>query len=230
MPIVRKSEEINIDFVLKEASEKIYVDYIPKVVYSKKFATIKISRDKSSIKLIDKNQFDLLSVINGNIIEYNKIEYFEISGTYSKNERNGNMTYLFELLINEFGFIILSDKQHSTPGSKEFWKSHIKKRKFEIFRINIKTNYKRKAYRYKDHQIWEDYTHPPFNFLLQDIDFNNSSFQEELEIQDTTLFEIEELDIITIKEIEKEFGARIDYKKDEQNMEDIRLIAQKYNK
>jgi hypothetical protein len=123
----------------------------------------------------------------------------------------------------------LSDKEHSTPGSKEFWQAQIRRKKFDIYRINIKTNFKRKAKDYKENQIWGKYLKAPFNIIVEDFDDiieTDNIFNFDSDDDSTIDFEIEELDKKTISELESEFGIGKGYKK--LNMEDIRLIAQKY--
>ncbi|MDR6921931.1 hypothetical protein [Chryseobacterium sp. 2987] len=229
MPLVRKSEQINIDYFLQESYGKLYTDYIPTAISSRRFQVIKISNDKSSIKLIDRTQLDLLSLINGKLTTYHKIEYFEITGTYSKNERSGNLTYLFEFIIYELGYNILSDKKHSTPGSKEFWQAQIRRKNFDIYRINIKTNFKRKAKDYNENEIWGEYIRSPFTSYietLEEIIDTEAILHEDLNNETLPDLEIEQLDSETINKLESEFG--IEKKNEKLNMEDIRLIAQKY--
>lgn len=228
MPLVRKSEDINIDYILKQSSNKLYDEYIPKNIPSRMYEVIKVSKDHSTIKLIDKYQFDLLSIINGTLTVYHDKEYFEISGTYSKNERSGNLTYLFEFIVYELGYNILSDGEHSTPGSKEFWQAQIRRKNFDIYRFNIKTNYKRKANSFEENEIWKEYLKKSELYLddLQDLEeieiLNEDNFEDLPKLE----FEVEELDSKTINELEKEFGIVKETKKI--NMKDIRLIAQKY--
>ncbi|MDQ1164625.1 hypothetical protein [Flavobacterium sp. SORGH_AS_0622] len=103
---------------------------------------------------MDKNQRDLLSCVNGVFTSYNESEYFEITGTYSKIGHRGYLTYLFEILIYELDYRVLSDSVHSSPGSKEFWKAQIRRKNFSIYRLNVKSNHKRKAYRFREEEIW----------------------------------------------------------------------------
>lgn len=228
MPLVRKPEDINIEYILQQSFNKLYDEYIPENIPSKMYEIIKVAKDHSTIKLIDKNQLDLLSIINGTLTVYHDKEYFEISGTYSKNERSGNLTYLFEFIVYELGYNILSDGEHTTPGSKEFWQAQIRRTKFDVYRFNIKTNYKRKANSFKENQIWKEYFKSSNLFLdnlhdLEEIDISSEgSFEDFPKLE----FEVEELDLQTINELEKEFG--IEKETIKTNMKDIRLIAQKY--
>lgn len=153
MPIVRRAEDLDTEYLLSQAGNKFFEDYIPKKIPSKMYKSIKISTDELTIKLIDKYQRDLISIVHGNFKLHNKIKYFEIACTYSKLERNGYLTYLFEILVYEFGYKILSDSQHSSPGSKEFWQAHLRRNKFSIYRLNLETNYKRNASRFKESEI-----------------------------------------------------------------------------
>ncbi|GEM_PF-6464553 len=228
MPLVRKSEDINIEYILQQSSEKLYDEYITENIPSKMYQVIKVSKDHSSIKLIDKNQFDLLSIINGTLTVYHNKEYFEISGTYSKNERSGNLTYLFEFIVYELGYSILSDGEHSSPGSKEFWQSLIRRKKFDVYRFNIKTNFKRKANQFKTNEIWKEYFKNS-NFFFDDLqDFEEIIYSDEGNFHNLSKleFEVEKLDSQTINQLELEFGIVKETIKT--NMRDIRLIAQKF--
>ena len=98
MPLVLRNEDFHIDYILQQSHNKIFEDYILIKIPSRRFEVIQVAKDKTSIKLIDKNQFDLLSVVNGAITSYHNKEYFEISGTYSKNQGRGYMTYLFKFI------------------------------------------------------------------------------------------------------------------------------------
>ena len=82
MPVVRNSEELDINYIIQLTDIKFYDDFFPKKIASKKYELIRISTDNLTIKLIDKNQKDLLSIVHGKIMVYKNIEYFEIIGTY----------------------------------------------------------------------------------------------------------------------------------------------------
>lgn len=225
MPVVLKSEDINVDYIVKEASSKLFDDYNPIVVPSKRFEAIKISKDKSTIKLIDRNQLDLLSVVNGSKAIYHNKEYYEIKGTYSKNKGRGYLTYLFEIIVYELGYCILSDREHSSPGSKEFWQAQMRRKKFDIYRINIKTNHKRKASNFKESEIWREFRRDVYNEFsehLEDLDGHNL-FNE---IDDSSLLDFDEIDEETINNLENQFGNTT--KSPKTDIRDIRLIAQKY--
>ncbi|AEW87290.1 hypothetical protein FCOL_12455 [Flavobacterium columnare ATCC 49512] len=222
MPIVQKAENIEIEYILKQSHNKFFEEFIPTRIPSRMYEIIKISTDGLSIKLIDKNQLDLLSVVHGNFNTYHNIEYFEIIGTYSKIERNGFLTYLFEILIYEFKYKILSDSQHSSPGSKEFWKSLIRKRKFNIYRLNIKTNFKRKANRFKEDEIWTEVRKDYFATFLNNHDYYIEN--DEVDINDN--FE-DSFDFTTDFEEVKEASIP-NTKNKNSTMENIRLVAQKY--
>lgn len=222
MPIVQKAENIEIEYILQQSYNKFFEDYIPTRIPSRMYEIIKISTDGLSIKLIDKNQLDLLSVVHGNFRTYHNIEYFEIVGTYSKIERSGFLTYLFEILIYELEYRILSDSQHSSPGSKEFWKSHIRKHKFNIYRLDIKTNFKRKANRFKEDEIWAEARKNHFITFLNNYDYYIEN--DEIDINDT--FE-DSIDMDNNFEEVKEISIP-NTKYDNSTMENIRLVAQKY--
>ncbi|WP_160067621.1 hypothetical protein [Sphingobacterium bovisgrunnientis] len=170
MPVVKKKDELNYDFGNNLYSEKIFDDYKPENIPSRMFEAIKVSKDQLTFKLIDKNQRDTMSLVHGEIREYFNKQYFEIIWTYSKIRQRGFLTYLFELLIKDFGYEILSDKYHTCPGSKEFWQSLIRKNKFQVLRINLnsKKRHTRKANKCKENTIWgladSDFLHDINNY------------------------------------------------------------------
>lgn len=154
MPIVKNPEYLDYDYLERQYEKKIFEDYKPQKIASRKYEQIKVSIDKLTFKLIDKEQRDTVSLVHGEINNYYGIEYFEIGWTYSKCPQNGHLTYLFNLLIFEFGYKLISDKCHTSPGSKEFWQSLMRKKKFKIYRLNLDSNYKRSAIKYKEEEIW----------------------------------------------------------------------------
>jgi len=226
MPIVKNSEDLDYDYLENLYEKKIFEEYKPQTIASRRYEEIKVSTDKSTFKLIDKNQRDTVSLIHGEIRYYHGVEYFEISWTYSKYPRQGNLTYLFDLLLFEFEYKIISDKYHTSPGSKEFWQSLMRKKKYKIFRYNLESNHKRSALKYNEKDIWGIDEKGAFieqpNYLEYDnLDDNNESeyineYIESMEKEiENTLLNIDN-DEHTAKN-----------KKDTVSKERIRLIAQK---
>jgi hypothetical protein len=231
MPIVRSAQDIDVEYILKQSGDRLFEDYEPNNISSRKFESLRISKDRLSIKLVDRNQRDLLSCVHGNIRTHHNTEYFEISGTYSKLERRGLLTYLFEILVYEFDFVVLSDGQHSCPGSKEFWQAQIRRKKFSIYRLNLETNFKRKAYRFRENQIWDKATNRSFTTALDDADYLitddvelNASFED----LDDSISGLEEVnDSISLSEVlDENFNSEAE--SEDLNFEEIRLVAQKY--
>ena len=178
MPIVRNPEDLDYDHLEKLYEKKIFEDYKPKKLTSRKYEEIKVSSDKLTLKLVDKEQRDTVSLIHGIISNYHGIEYFEIGWTYSKYPKQGYLTYLFDLLIFEFDYKIISDKYHTSPGSKEFWESLINKKKYKIYRLNLESNHKRNAKSYSENDIWGSEDQERFieqldYFNYEDIDENS---------------------------------------------------------
>lgn len=227
MPIIIKAVDLNQDFLLKKSAKGFFEDFTPSIVPSRMHEIVRISSDGLSLKLIDKNQKDLLSFVHGNIITYRNIKYFEIESAYSKFKKNGFLTYLFKLLIYELGYKILSDSRHSSPGSKEFWQSHMKKKDFSIYRLNLATNYKRKANRFKDSEIWFEMREEPLYTILNSYNyFINEGIDDDIqEIEDFEgRLEIDEIDQI------EESGQITDIQAINSSNSKIRLVAQKYIK
>lgn len=190
------------------------------------YEIIRVSNDGLSFKLIDKNQRDLLSSVHGNFNSYNNIEYFEIVGTYSKLERNGFLTYLFEILVYEFDYQILSDSQHSSPGSKEFWQAHMKRKKFSIYRLNLNTNFKRNANRFDENAIWgnaNSYSYDDQYYIEDDI-----HIVEDYENLDDLNIDSTELDGILDPNDFTSENLNLEIENQDVSFENIRLVAQKY--
>lgn len=145
---------LNEDYIHSLEENKLFEEYKSQKVVSKQHETLLVSKDKTVFKLIDKVHFDTATFVAGEYSIYHGKEYFEIKGTYSRVHGRGYLTYLFELLLYEFNLRIISDAQHTSPGSKEFWQSLVRKKKFNIFRYDIRTNYKRNASKFRDDQIW----------------------------------------------------------------------------
>ncbi|GEL11629.1 hypothetical protein SAMN05192550_2659 [Flavobacterium glycines] len=228
MPIIKKPEDLDYDYLEKLYEKKIFEDYKPQKITSRKYEEIKVSTDKLTFKLIDKEQRDTVSLIHGEISVYHGIEYFEIGWTYSKYPKQGYLTYLFDLLIFEFDYKLISDKYHTSPGSKEFWQSLMSKKNYKIYRLNLDTNHKRIAKNYSENEIWslESKTNffDRYNFFTdQNMDENfESEYSEEIIDYADIDQEVEEI----LSSIERENLSSI---KDKENTikERIRLVAQK---
>lgn len=221
MPLVKNPEDLDINYIVELYHQKFFDEIIPKSKASRRYEDLKLSDDGETIILVDKYQKDLISVVTGEFINVKRTIYFEIKGTYSKNPRKGDLTYLFEILIYELNYNIISDKEHSSPGSKEFWKALIRRDKFSIYRIDIKTNYKRLANSYKDEDIWQNYSHTIDNIYLDDFEdyiidnkFNVLDINELLEKNDEFIN-----DELKIKKTKKTNNTII--------YENIRLVAEK---
>lgn len=83
MPAVTNIANIEIDYIRQLSHGKFFDVYVPKNLPSRAYEDIRVSTDGLSLKRVDKNQKDLLSCIRS----YNNIDYFEITGTYSKLEK-----------------------------------------------------------------------------------------------------------------------------------------------
>jgi hypothetical protein len=227
MPIVKNPEDLDYDYLEKLYESKVFEDYSPKEIKFRKYEEIKASKDKLTFKLIDKTQRDLVSLIHGEINIYHDIEYFEIVWAYSKFHKRGYLTYLFELLIYEFDYKVLSDKWQTSPGSKEFWQSHINKNKFGIYRLNLDSNYKRNAKKFREDEIW-DIPNNNTEELIQEI-YNAEDFSNEISDENTDLIYQNEL----IESIEREIknynfaNTEIEVMNTKkETKEKIRLVAQ----
>jgi hypothetical protein len=219
MPIVKSPEDLDYDHLEKLYERKIFDDYKPEKISSRMYEEVKVSTDKLTFKLIDKNQRDLVSLIHGEKQIYHNIEYFEIIWTFSKFPKQGNLTYLFQLLVYEFEFKVLSDKYHTSPGSKDFWESHIKKNKFEVYRLNLESNYKRNAKRFEENQIWDIESTFTDDFIKELPDFEDFKTETPEEDNDldyqNELIESFERDTTEIDSENNEIGESIEKSKEQ---------------
>ncbi|WP_047789434.1 hypothetical protein [Tenacibaculum mesophilum] len=196
MPDVNSPEGLDYDYAEKLHKELLFDVYKPKKIQGRNFEKILVSEDKTAIKLIDKYQYDLVGLVLGDYITYYDNEYFQIKWTYSSQPKQGYVTYLFKLLINEFDNVILSDGDHTSPGSKEFWKSLIKNNDFNVFRYNINTNHKRKANNFEEDKIWFDKRNIDVTYPEMSAKYTeNEGELNENDIYDNLLenFEVEEI-------------------------------------
>jgi len=181
MPIVKNSEDLDYDYLEKLYENKVFEDYKCQIIASRRYEEVKISTDKLTFKLIDKEQRDTVSLVHGEIEYYNGVEYFHIIWTYSKFPKQGHLSYLFDLLIYEFGLKLISDEYHTSPGSKEFWQSLMRKKKYKIFRLNLETNHKRNANKYDEKEIWG--TEEKFNNIQLLNNWNINILEENNELE-----------------------------------------------
>lgn len=240
MPNVKNPNDLNEDFHDSVGMDKLYENFKPLITSTRTHEEVYVSKDKTTIKLIDKNQRDTVSLILGVFKEYHGKEYFEIRYTWSKYIRRGYLTYLFEILIYDMNLIILSDGNHTSPGSKEFWNAHIKRKKFEIYRYNTESNFKRKAKNFIEEEIWgltskeimkieeqKEKFQKFEDFILDNILDENIENPLEFSTEDDdpiSQFDFEIEESAHIKEY-KNFIAN--YRKLIKSKEKIRLIAQK---
>lgn len=226
MPIVKSVQELNYEYVESLYEKKFFDNYAPKKIMSRRYEEIKVSNDGTTFKLSDREQKDTVSLIYGENKIYHGVEYFEIGWSYSKYPQRGNLTYLFELLMLDFKYKILSDKYHTSPGSKEFWQSLMRKKKYTIYRLNLDSNYKRKANGYKEEEIWgredrELFVEQPNNsFDYSDFEDNNET-EYVKEFIDAMERQIDNIPLTDETEVLSKT------KQDNTSKESIRLVAQK---
>lgn len=240
MPNVKNPNDLNEDFHDSAGMDKFYENYRSLSIPSRTYEEVVVSKDKTTIKLIDKHQRDTLSLIQGEFVEYHGKKYFEISYTWSKYKRRGYLTYLFEILIYDMNLIVLSDENHTSPGSKEFWMAHIKRNKFGIYRYDIESNYKRNANHYKEDEIWgltseeiknleeqKKYFKNLDDVILEDIVEENLESSVELSSEDDDLISQFEYEIEEAPQIKEYKSFIANYRELIRSKGKIRLIAQK---
>lgn len=225
MPIVISPENLAYNYLEKLYEKKIFEDYRPQKIALRRFEEIKISTDKQTFKLIDKEQRDLVSLIHGEIKHYHEVEYFEALWTYSKYPKQGYLTYLFDLLIFEFGYKVISDKYHTSPGSKEFWLSLMRKKKFKIYRLNLESNYKKSALKYDEKDIWGIEEKVVFPDNKNYLDYDNIDDSSESEYINDYLEAMDRQVDNSFLDIDNDEGST--KRKNYISKERIRLVAQK---
>lgn len=113
-----------------------------------------MSNDNCVFRLQDKSQKDIVSLIVLEKCSYNGVDFYEEKWAYSKYKQRQLLSYLFDLILIEFGYSVLSDSIHTSPGSKEFWLSLGRKKKYSLYIYKISTDYKRKYENYPIQKIW----------------------------------------------------------------------------
>ncbi|WP_103071844.1 hypothetical protein [Aquimarina sediminis] len=230
MPTVHKPDDLNLEYLHTLYSSKIFDDFIPKSMPSRQYEDIKLSTDLQTLKLVDKYQKDTIAIVHGTFVNYHNVDYFEVNYTRSIIKQRGYLTYLFEILINELNYKVLSDKSHTSPGSKEFWKSLIRKRKIKVYRINLESNYKRNAKKFDDEKIWGNKVSS--NIVLNEWsklefiqNYNPQLLEQEYESELLSMFgnDLGDIDYL-VNDIEE---SEIEKYEKQISMEKIRLIAQK---
>lgn len=232
MPNLLPPFKLNYDYLDKLHADKEYKKYLPNKISRRKFEHIEISKDSCVFRLKDKIHLDIVSIV---VVEKKKLfgnELLEIKWTKSSMPRQKHLSYLFDLLLIEFEFKILSDKYHTSPGSKEYWLSLGRKKNYDLYIYNPETNYKRKYENVSEEKIWglkREYLEE-INELLIDIpDFN--VFNEEYDIDEE--YEFEGLDDIDLAVLDANVASKeiyafvIKYNGKIADKENIRLLAQK---
>ena len=236
--------DLNEDYIHSLRRNKLFeeVEYTPVTITRKLHESIYVSRDRTVYTLIDKVQYDTVSFIAGEYVTYHNQDLFEIRGTYSLLQSRGYLSYLFELLIYDFNFKIISDANHTSPGSKEFWKSLTRNKKLKVYRYDIKSNYKKLAGNFRDDQIWGLSQKEKDILENRKLEFKEFEGIDPLDVIDDSAFRTDEgsnenflnrlgeeylvVDprIIRYQEFSK------DYKELIKSKENIRLIAEKSNR
>jgi hypothetical protein len=229
MPTVNHPDDLNHEYLQQFYSEKFFNNFIPKTMSSRLYEDIKISTDLQTLKLVDKEQKDTVAIVHGNLVNYHNVDYFEINYTNSSVKRKGNLSYLFDILIKELKYKVLSDKSHTSPGSKEFWKSMIRKRKIKVYRINIETNYKRNAKKFNENKIWSNASNS--RIILNEWsklefikDYNPKLLEQgnESDLLSTFGNDLGDIDFL-VDDIEE---SEVEKHEHQSSMEKIRLVAQ----
>lgn len=237
MPNLISIEDIDNDyqeqFSINEVDSKVYN---PHKMNARKFEHIIIAENYSYIYLQDKNQEDIISkiLLRPKIIA-NK-QYYEIYWTFSKNKQKGDLSYLFKILTIELKLQIISDKEQTFPGAKDFWVSLSRKKFVNINRIDLSSNYRRNYKNYKEYEIWGLEGHKKIKGFESGYEFNlNSNDELKLTIDDSfqepdsyEIYGLEDIDNIILDEINTKSDLPNDSKDHE--VQSIEEYRNKYGK
>lgn len=234
MPNLLPPFKINYDYFDHELTSRTYNIYAPKNISGRRYEHIEISDDGCLFRLRDKSQGDVVSFILVEKVKLFKSSFLKIRATKSIYPRRKLLSYLFDLLLEELDKVILSDNLHTSPGSKEFWIELGRKKKYDVYTLNIDTNYKRKYSSHKENEIWGlniDLI-TQFTFLLESYNLNNPTLYEDAYIEPEIIeFEgDEDIELILINEASTTKEIFDFYKKFKDNIScksHIRLVAQK---
>ena len=235
---------LNEDYIHGLEKSKLYdkAEYNPTKISGRQYESIFVSKDKTVFKLIDKIQHDTTSFVAGEYVTYHNQDFFEVRGTYSRVHGRGYSSHLFDLLIYDFNLKIISDATHTSPGSKEFWQSLMRKKNFQVYRYDKTSNYKRKAENFRDDEIWGLTQKEKDNLELRKKEFQEFEEINPLDVIDDRAFrtiEDEGEDFLNdFGSLNFEVDPRIiqyqefikDYKELIKCKENIRLIAEKSNR
>ena len=135
-------------------ADAIYTEYKPELISGKRDYIIQIDQLGIIFRLLNKKTGIIESVISLDYRKYYEQEFYEVKYTNSSEKQQGHMDYLFELVTHEFKYHLISDEQHTKPGSMDFWISLNKRKKYELFIFNIETGHKRRYSNYPIKKIW----------------------------------------------------------------------------
>jgi len=154
MPNLTPSYALNYNYLDKLHIYRNYNNYHPRKIASRRYEDIEVSTDKLVFRLRDKKQLDIVSLVVLEIKKYHDKTFYEIRYTKSGTYRRHYLSYLFELILIEFNYNLLSDSTHTSPGSKEFWISLGRQKRYILLIYNVKTNYFRDYKNYSISKIW----------------------------------------------------------------------------
>ena len=154
MPNLMPSYALNYEYLDKLHIYLNYNNYHPKYIASRRFENIEVSDNSLVFRLRDKKQLDILSLVVLEMRSYHNKTFYEVKYTKSVISNRHYLSYLFELIVFEFHYMLLSDSTHTSPGSKEFWLSLGRQKKYKLLIYNVKTNYFRDYKNYPISKIW----------------------------------------------------------------------------
>gem|GEM_PF-4590966 len=157
MPNLISPSELNLDYVETIFNNNGQFTVLPpKTIPKRRHETIFIwvIGKNTYVKLVDNNQGDRVSIVSlteeihhGNVYQVEKL-------AKSEYKRRGHLMYIYQVLVCDYGYLIMSDEIHTTPGSMDFWKKVKTWNGSETSVLNIKTGYRRKYALQEEYRIW----------------------------------------------------------------------------
>lgn len=154
MPNLFNYEELDTYSFDQIHNEEVYSTYKPTLIPSKRDYNIEVDQLFTIFRLVNKKTKVVDSVVVLDYKNYHYQEFYEVKYTYSNETKKGYMEYLFHLITHEFKYNLISDEEHTMPGSMDFWLSLKRRKKYELFVFNPETGYKRRYENYPVENIW----------------------------------------------------------------------------
>lgn len=156
MPNLISSIKLNQTYINSTFSHAGFNELVPTSVAKRRHEKIYIRVDNSNtyIKLVDNSQQDIVCLLTLSKENHHGTDYQVVKLSKSEYERRGYLKYIFNVLLHDNDFIIMSDEIHTIPGSKDFWKKIQAWDEIQTSVFNVTTGNKRKYINQEDYKIW----------------------------------------------------------------------------